>query len=553
MQKVLLLLALLAVIVNCSLAQKTKQFDYRIEPVIQGEQSHFIITVSFKQKEQGEIRFLFPKVWGMDKPADIIQFMQVKNASYEQNEEAITLKCTKNSDVTLVYRLNNAVSDSIPGRDQEYLPVIKPTYFTLFTNSALLVPDDQPGIKYNFSLYWKNYPEGYRSKPITSFGNGLKQELKQCLVEDLQNGILAGGDYRVYRQISDKKQITHFAIRGKWAFKDEELGQLIESTLRQQRTFWEDYSTKNYLILISAGGYENELEHSYTGTGLQNSFAVTAMCNNTMQVKSLQYLFHHELMHHWIGNQIKNGVDEELSYWFSEGFTDYFSRKNMYESHLITEEQYTALLDSVLAVHYSNPLATAHNDSIQVHFWEPSYYGKLPYNRGSIFAYYLDGKIQHLSNGQYDLKDVMRRMLSQTKTEKQNFDWNWIQQEIRNLVNDDFTPDFTAYIVDGELIPISVLNKNLYNQLELRSVKVFAIGFSMEKDPVSGKSLITGITKNSGAEAAGILVGDQVKRYSIYGNTYEQNELTVIRDGKELTIPFYAYEFSNPLPQHIKK
>lgn len=553
MQKILVLLLFGTAFFNSLVAQKLKQFDYTIEPVINGNQSRFIVTIEFKQKQQGGMRFMMPQVWGMEDKNEFIELVSVKNAEYIKSDSAISLKYKKNARIQITYHLKNAVEDTIPGRGQEYLPTIKPSYFTLFTNSGFILPEDNSGNRYNFTIRWKNYPEQYASKPITSFGNGLAQKLNFATVEDLQNGILVGGDYRLYEQQNEQKQITYFAIRGKWSFKDSEMSKLVESTLQQQRKFWDDYSTKNYLITVSAGGYENEFEQSYTGTGLQNSFAVTAVCNNMTQVNSLHYLFHHELMHHWIGNQIKNGADEELSYWFSEGFTDYFSRKNMFESGLITKEEYTKLLDSVLAIHYNNPLATAHNDSIKANFWGGTYYGKLPYNRGSIFAYYLDGKLQKVSNGQYDLKYVMRLMLSETKLEKRQFSWQWLQGEILNLMNYDISSDYKKYIQNGELIPIEALNENLNNQLEMRQTKIPASGFVMEKDPSSGKTFVTKIEKNSGIETSGLLAGDEIKGYSIYGSVYQESEVYILRDGKEITIPFYGYIMSQPVPQHHKK
>jgi len=551
MLKSLLVLLATSFIAQISFAQTIKEYNYQIEPVIDGNNSHFIVTIDFKQKEQGGLRFLFPQVWGMDKPEDFLQLISVKNAQYKQDDEAISLTFKKNARVRITYKLKNAVSDSIPARGEEYLPTIKPGYFSLFTNSAMLIPEENANHKYSFTIQWKNYPEQYLAKPVTSFGNGLKQELNAVSVTDFQNGILVGGDYRLYHKMNDKKQNTYFAIRGKWSFKDEELEKLVASTLNQQRQFWDDYSTKSYLMVISAGGYTNEFEQSYTGTGLHNSFAVTAVCNSMTKVESLYYLFHHELMHHWIGNQIKNGLDEELSYWFSEGFTDYFSRKNMYESGLISKEQYISLIDSVLAIHYNNPLASAPNDSIKPNFWGGTYYGKLPYNRGSIFAYYLDGKIQKVSKGKYDLKAVMRIMLSQTKLEKRPFDWQWMQKEILNLLSYDIANDFRKYIIEGEPIPIEILNEALNNQLELKETRVFANGYTMEKNE-DGKTVITAVEKNSGAEEAGIKAGDQVLGYSIYGNVYETSELMIKRDGKEMTIPFHAYVLSKPLPQHVR-
>ena len=36
--------------------------------------------------------------------------------------------------------------------------------------------------------------------------------------------------------------------------------------------------------------------------------------------------FAHEHFHTWVGGKIRNDKQEELNYWWSEGFTDYYSR-----------------------------------------------------------------------------------------------------------------------------------------------------------------------------------------------------------------------------------
>ena len=134
------------------MAQKRNQFNYQIEPIVDANQSHFIVTIEFKQKEQGGIRFLFPKVWGMETTGDFIQLISVKNAEYQQDNEAISLKYKKNARVKITYRLKNGVEDSIPGRGQEYMPTIKSHYFTVFTNSGMIVPEENENHKYNFTI-----------------------------------------------------------------------------------------------------------------------------------------------------------------------------------------------------------------------------------------------------------------------------------------------------------------------------------------------------------------------------------------------------------------
>ena len=37
-------------------------------------------------------------------------------------------------------------------------------------------------------------------------------------------------------------------------------------------------------------------------------------------------LFAHEHFHSWTGGKIRNNEQEELNYWWTEGFTEYYSR-----------------------------------------------------------------------------------------------------------------------------------------------------------------------------------------------------------------------------------
>ena len=93
-----------------------------------------------------------------------------------------------------------------------------------------------------------------------------------------------------------------------------------------QRDFWQDHSQKYFAVTMTPTHQENG--SSYQGSGLTNSFATSASNNDNLDPEGLVYLFNHELQHNWTGHTIVNQNEEE-QYWFSEGFTDYYTLKNI--------------------------------------------------------------------------------------------------------------------------------------------------------------------------------------------------------------------------------
>ena len=544
-------LFLLLFLAGLASAQNTNDYHYTLEPVLTGEKAYFNISIRY-ESTGNESFFQLPRIWGSQPKPDFIRLDTIIGAVKvaQKDEYTLKLKHKNKKKVELRYRVYNAISDSIPGRGEEYVPAITGTYFSLFSNSVFFIPRSESG-NYNFFIDWINYPAAYRQQPLTSFGPGLKQQLLRVWGKDLQNMVMVGGDYRLYRDQSARGKVTDFAIRGKWDFTDSAMFRFVASTMEQQHNFWNDHATESYLVTMSAATYGSEDEMSYTGTGLHNSFAVIALCNKRTQVESLAYLYHHELMHHWIGHRIENAANEELSYWFSEGFTDYFARRNMFESGLLTEREYLSVLDSVFALHYNHPLAESHNDSIRVHFWDDPFYGKLPYNRGSIFAYYLDCRIKAQTGNQKDLKSVMQQMLAELNGKNKPFTWDWLEAEVKKVSGIDIKKDIDEYLVSGQLIPFEAFTACKV-PLVKKQVRMPGFGFTYEKLSDGKNWKVLTVDPESGAGKAGLLAGDLVVGYSLYGDAYSPSRVTVDREGKIQHLDFQAYVLSKPVPQHAE-
>lgn len=92
----------------------------------------------------------------------------------------------------------------------------------------------------------------------------------------------------------------------------------------KQWNFWNDYFILYFFVLLNFMLLLDEWSVSYIGIGLENVFVMSVYCNLYVIFVSFCYLLNYELMYYWIGGKIQNVVNEELLYWFIEGFIDYF-------------------------------------------------------------------------------------------------------------------------------------------------------------------------------------------------------------------------------------
>lgn len=555
MDKKVLSVFLFFVLIHFSgFAQSKADFIYDLKLKNIGKNKGCEVTLTYHTKNSKLSYLALPNIWGANAGLDFIQIKKVKGAKlvkYKKGNVRLDLKHKENATIQVTYFVKSLVKDSVYGHQQEFLPNVQENYFVLFTNSILLTLLDTTNQQYSFDINWIDYPSNYINKPQTSFGDGLAQSLNFMEISELQNGVLVGGDFKtITYSDTERDRKIRFIYRSKWKFEPQQMADLVISTFKFQQSFWNDYSTKEYSVFMSPAHAENEFEMSYNGTGLHNSFNVIATNNGNTNPENMAYLFNHELMHHWIGNTIQNGVDEELSYWFSEGFTDYFTYYNMRESKLISEDEFYLRMDSVFTAHFGDDLCTAINDSIKPNFWKHRYYGKLPYNRGNIFAYYLDNLIQFKTQGKVKLVTVMQKMMQEALIKKRPFDKNWLNETVKELAGFEILELIEKHIMKGELIPIDEFNVVLNRKIVLKETKVFEVGFETTKNS-EGKTVISLVKINSGAEKAGIKVGQIVEGYSIFGSANALSELYIKSEKGSVKIEFYPY-ILKMLPQHVQ-
>lgn len=418
-----------------------------------------------------------------------------------------------------------------------YRPIIGPSYFHVFAHNLFALPDhyredDSPVVAINLS--WT----GWEPEEVihNSFGSRQRQqELGAVPLEKFHSAIFVGGDFRIYTDQIQGNEL-HLALRGDWIpFGDAEVMELLIETVRAQRNFWKDHSQDYFTVTMRP--YPQERGSSFQGTGLTNSFATSISNNDETDIDQLAYLFNHELMHNWIGATIKN-AEEEAQYWFSEGFTEYYTAKNI-ASYGIGGRNWSFFIDNLnetIRLHEASSVKGAPNSEINYdNFWKDPEYGKLPYRRGMLFACYLDLQLQAVSGGELSLDDLMRDLHQASREDGQKLTHAHFLKTANAYLPEDLTPFFNQHIVSGQALPL----KELFEQLGFdyqQEAELFDLGFEFSPE----KTEVELVDPASKAFTAGVREGDRVVSKNIYlGNTQKQVKLVLEREGQRIPVAYY--------------
>lgn len=209
--------------------------------------------------------------------------------------------------------------------------------------------------------------------------------------DDVRPTVMMGGrDVHV-----DAVTLPHTRLRiasaGRFDFPLEAFNDRVRRIITTEQAFWDD-GQPTFLVTLApiepAAGRQ-----SMRGTGLADAFAMMTVPD--MPIERISVSLAHEYFHSWnmkkLG-QFEPDPDTATGYWFSEGFTDYYGRKLALKAGVISLEQFAAEWNEALGRYATSPHKTAPNAAIRDTFWKDEDWQKMPYDRGSILAAYLNAE-----------------------------------------------------------------------------------------------------------------------------------------------------------------
>ena len=156
----------------------------------------------------------------------------------------------------------------------------------------------------------------------------------------------------------------------------------------------------------------------------------------------------HEICHIWNGKAINFSGQE---YWFSEGFTEYYSKISCVRLGIISEEEFLKDLERKCELYLSKQgelsIREAGENKMPNH--------GLVYEGGSLIAAALDLQIRKHTQNRKSLDDVMKQMYREFGRTGNEYTMNDIIRIVSQIANEDFEPFFKKYVSGTERLPLA--------------------------------------------------------------------------------------------------
>jgi predicted metalloprotease with PDZ domain len=341
------------------------------------------------------------------------------------------------------------------GTGNDYRPFVAKERFHFLGSIGLLRPDALAGAaKHRFAIDFSGC-DGEGRAALCSFGAGPHLEVEETL-DAFCHSIWMGGAMRLHaRDLAGHELMV--GIAGKFAFDDADFVALTERIIRLERDFFADAGEARFVVTAVPEPREPE-GRSLGGTGLTRSFALFMAPAFGLKPGSddhlrISSLLAHEHFHHWNGGVVRGGEEEEgLGYWFSEGFTDFFTRRLMARSGTWSVKQWLGEWNRCLAAFARNPARGAPASRIAQEFWSDRNVSDLPYQRGAIVAALLDREIRATSGGAQSLDDFMRDVVARGRA-GEPASTAALLELVADATSAEFAERVRAIVVDGALPP----------------------------------------------------------------------------------------------------
>lgn len=493
--KIFLTLVICIYLPNFAFANNYSSINYTISPPI-GEIPMITVEVEIKGKLSDKLILDLPYKWAGNYYSE-----QVKNIRLidlkgnfvvrKKNNHQIIIKLSEKTDsVKISYELHQKSGNPLDVHEV----IIRNNLVHSIGSGLFAIPVDiKSKDKIQWSIQWKELPEEWNT--LSSYGTGESIQFVTTAPQ-LLHAMYIAGNIRIHKIANDPNPVF-LSLFGTFDITDNKIASSLNEIIKTQRSFFNDTDFPYYAISI----LEGEDPYSMGGTNLHNSF--TAYLPGGTSYKDYYILFAHENLHNWIGGKIRNNSREELNYWWTEGFTDYYSRILALRSGGITLEEFILESNELLRNYYLSPVINEPNLRIKKDLWNDQNIQKLPYYRGFVFAIYLNNLIKCNNSGN-SLDNVMLDLFKIAK--QKEFSIESFKNITQNYVSKGIRGEISKFIEEGNTIDLGEVTA----LLPLETMKMGTYEMGCDRESLLTKEVIENININSNAYKAGLRNGDKV-------------------------------------------
>ena len=358
----------------------------------------------------------------------------------------------------------------------------------------------------------------------------------------LRHAFYAGGaGWRVStRQLASGP--VHVAVRGRFEVADTDFADRAAQLIDTHRRFWGDrVAPPQWLVLTPNFGRGN-----LGGTLVTHAALLHVGASFSPRSPGFAFLVGHENLHQWLPVRFGDHAPDPTGYWFSEGFTNFYTHRLLLASGLWSLDDYATGLTRALQQYWRSPARNAPASNLAPRFFSDRDAGQQFYARGEWLALHWDRALR--AQGHAGLDAVLRGVLLPQPAEPGSTQASErVLQALQPLLGDRARPWVQAYIERGDDVPLPADLAGPCFELGWSEVPRWSLGF----DPASFTDrVLRGVVVDGPAHAAGLRNGQAVAGWSVYnGDTSRDAEVTLMEDGQPRTVRYRPVAGRERLPQ----
>jgi len=378
--------------------------------------------------------------------------------SIDSANRKITFYYHNKSPVKITYDIIDTHKQAHKVVGEMFRPIVTSNYFFSLTPTLFLNPDVETKLQDSIMMSVTLQP--HPAFPMYfSFAPEMKpgETVKLKLSEGIDALVTGASDLHIEKCVmAGIKNYLVLRINEKHRYNLKRFMDYFDAYLPAMTNFWGNLNGTYYTLVASP--FLDITYHNISGTSFNGGFHVKFSGDTILRNEETVLTISHEIMHRNIGS---GGVSiDGENEWFNEGFTDYTTWYLLAQSGIITKERFREIVKETYTKLSANPVRTTPNEDIMKHFWENHDYEKLPYQRGAMFAAYLDKRIVTQSNGSKTYRDFMRSLkaMAEQKKAKLSVD-DFIAVASKYIPKDEIETAIRQYIMKGEMIPEKMIVK----------------------------------------------------------------------------------------------
>ena len=463
------------------------------------------------------------------------ELVKINSETYQYigNENAIQLK------YFIPSFSNNSNYLSCENEDY-YMPYITKNFLHLFGEKSLILPTPNYSTDeiFDLELEWLNFPEKWEL--ANDFGISEKnntgrnlQQVKNIKTTSIGETLFFGGNYR-RSQFKVNDINFHTFIYGQFKFSDEALVNQLEIIASEGLAFWNSFDhSKDYVISLTQRG--NECGR-ISGRNMYNSFSMYLSTKFTKEQlpRVFAHSLTHEFIHTWIGTDlIRDTPDWKHMKWLIEGFTEYYAALINVKVNLLPERKFKTLLSNYYINYRRSPYAESTLQYYVENYTSDTSLERFVYNKGAVFAFYLDGYIREKSNLTFDLNDFMFALLASKQKINEALNFEMMNSIAIQSVGIDISDILNKHIIEGKTFPMSSPLVDSYTEF-----KTLPIDYGFDLVESTTNEIISGVNEN--AFKSGLRNGQKIVAIKNLSNSTKDKMILEVKDNNEIiTVKYY--------------